>query len=144
MKKKKYLCTVLINITRYNLKYTNVKIMKKWMLFSIIFLLMGTVGLTGCSSDDNDNKEFVEMGQVSNQEGEMRFNSENNQWYIYTFTEGTYDAVRLYYPIQLDDTYKTDGQKVLFSGTYGATDYVAGTPAGTELFIIKLTSISKR
>ena len=50
----------------------------------------------------------------------MRFNSENNQWYIYTFTEGTYDAVRLYYPIQLDDTYKTDGQKVLFSGTYGA------------------------
>ena len=31
------------------------------MLFSIIFLLMGTVGLTGCSSDDNDNKEFVEM-----------------------------------------------------------------------------------
>ena len=96
IKKKKYLCTVLINITRYNLKYTNVK------------------------------------------------NSENNQWYIYTFTEGTYDAVRLYYPIQLDDTYKTDGQKVLFSGTYGATDYVAGTPAGTELFIIKLTSISKR
>jgi hypothetical protein len=118
--------------------------MKKWMLFSIIFLLMGTVGLTGCSSDDNDNKEFVEMGQVSNQEGEMRFNSENNQWYIYTFTEGTYDAVRLYYPIQLDDTYKTDGQKVLFSGTYGAIDYVAGTPAGTEQFVIKLTSISKK
>ena len=43
IKKKKYLCTVLINITRYNLKYTNVKIMKKWMLFSIIFLLMGTL-----------------------------------------------------------------------------------------------------
>ena len=77
------------------------------MLFSIIFLLMGT-------------------------------------WYIYTFTEGTYDAVRLYYPIQLDDTYKADGQKVLFSGTYGAIDYVAGTPAGTEQFVIKLTSISKK
>lgn len=113
--------------------------MKKAMLISFV-LLIGTVSMTGCSDDNSsDNNETV----VSNLQGEVRFNSGNSMWYLYTVEEGSIDMVKDYYPVELKEAFQEVGLKVVFSGKCKIMN-IPDAPAGTESFIITLSSITKK
>lgn len=114
--------------------------MKKTMFISIVLLLIGTVSMTGCGNDNSsDNNETV----VSNLQGEVRFNSGNSMWYLYTVEEGSIDLVKDYYPVELNEAFQEVGMEVMFSGRCKKMN-TSDAPVGTESFIITLTSITKK
>lgn len=116
--------------------------MKKIVLyfFCLLFLFTGTVCIAGCG--DDEQSDFISIGSVENQEGEVNFDSYSKSWYLRVSVPGTIDNVMEYYPIALADEFKKEGLRVRFSGEYAEMegDY---KPAGTECYQIKLSLIKK-
>jgi hypothetical protein len=109
-------------------------------LLTIMCILLSAIGATGCEEKENGNTE--QTFEVTNLKGMITFREDNQKWYILVHKEGTYDEVQVFFPSNLDDTYKIPNTKVVFSGIASnlSTDFVV--PAGTYFFEIKLSFIS--
>ncbi|MBP3243937.1 MAG: hypothetical protein J6M59_02360 [Bacteroidaceae bacterium] len=59
-----------------------------------LFLLAGTVCVAGCG--DDDLKEYVSVGKIENQGGEVCFDKYSKSWYLRVPVPGSVDGVMEY------------------------------------------------
>ena len=102
-----------------------------------------------CSTESELEDPFANLPpnqlNVTNIEGTIKiWNLDNiNEYYIEVFVKGTIDSVVLGFVDDLNDEFKQDGLKVIFSGTYEKSD---NNPrpriGGQDIYSLTLTSIS--
>ena len=113
--------------------------MKKFILLAGAVLLMVAGAMTSCRSDDDE--PFVTTVSVKDIIGIVQFDNQSNRWALCAIASGTIDNVKKYYPIELERDFQKEGLNVIFSGDVSEMPLEAGTPAGTESYFIKLTSM---
>ena len=87
---------------------------KQFVIKAIGLLIMGMVALTSlnsCGSDGDEESSTYEwtgqvVGQVQDQTGTVRYDSNNSRWTISSHTMGTIDETVIYYPVNLPDSLK--------------------------------------
>lgn len=87
------------------------------------------------------------LGSVEEISGTMHFDEYQNSWSIHCPVSGTYDSVLVYYPVELDASFMSEGLKVVFSGDYykmpddSEKDDYKRIVWGHEYYMIKITNI---
>ena len=105
-----------------------------------LFLLAGTVCVAGCG--DDDLKEYVSVGKIENQGGEVCFDKYSKSWYLRVPVPGSVDGVMEYILRNLLTSSRRKACARAFSGEY--VDMVAyNKSAGTECYQITLSLIKK-
>ncbi|MDR2087720.1 MAG: hypothetical protein LBP72_11215 [Dysgonamonadaceae bacterium] len=115
--------------------------MKQNILTIMIFLSI-IIGIVGCEKDENTSNN-TDTAKVTNLEGTVHFYSAVQQWGIAVPEKGTYDAVEIFLPNNLEEAYKKEDKKVRFSGRRFnlSSDVNSGLPVGSKYTGIELSSI---
>ena len=123
---------------------------KQFVIKAIGLLVMGMVAVTSlnsCGSDGDEESSTYEwtgqvVGQVQDQIGTVRYDSNNSRWTISSHTMGTIDETVIYYPVNLPDSLKGDNLSVKFSGDL---ENINITPriGGQKYYKLRLTAVHK-
>lgn len=104
-------------------------------------------GSNESSSDDEDQStyEWTEpiVGQVQDQAGVVRYNSNNSHWIIFSHTEGTIDDAVVYYPVNLPDSLKSENLSVVFSGDLAEINNMP-VVGGQKNYKLRLIAIQRK
>ena len=123
---------------------------KQFVIKAIGLLIMGMVAVTSlnsCSSDGDEESSTYEwsgqvVGQVQDQTGTVRYDSNNSRWTISSHTMGTIDETVIYYPVNLPDSLKGDNLSVRFSGDLADIN-ITPRIGGQKYYKLRLTAIHK-
>ena len=123
---------------------------KQFVIKAIGLLIMGMVALTSlnsCGSDGDEESSTYEwtgqvVGQVQDQTGTVRYDSNNSRWTISSHTMGTIDETVIYYPVNLPDSLKGDNLSVRFSGDLADIN-ITPRIGGQKYYKLRLTAIHK-
>ncbi|MDR2148733.1 MAG: hypothetical protein LBE91_20015 [Tannerella sp.] len=123
--------------------------MKKY-IFLILTLLFIT--FMGCGNNMNgDGKDVTGFCncndaetsfEVTDLQGTVNFNGEVQQWYISVPTEGTIDEVRIFFLCNIQDAYKEQGKRIVFSGKASDFEGSISMIGGYQYYCIELTKIN--
>ncbi|MDR1197753.1 MAG: hypothetical protein LBK94_01900 [Prevotellaceae bacterium] len=117
----------------------------KSLKFAAIMLLLA--GMIGCGKDKENNticdcNSKTNPVEMVNMEGVVNFNESIQKWYIAVYDEGTYDAVKLFLPCNIENSYKEANKKVLLSGIIFDLTTKITAPAGNDYACIEISSMS--
>ena len=123
---------------------------KQFVIKAIGLLIMGMVAVTSlnsCGSDGDEESSTYEwsgqvVGQVQDQTGTVRYDSNNSRWTISSHTMGTIDETVIYYPVNLPDSLKGDNLSVRFSGDLADIN-ITPRIGGQKYYKLRLTAIHK-
>ena len=123
---------------------------KQFVIKAIGLLIMGMVAVTSlnsCSSDGDEESSTYEwsgqvVGQVQDQTGTVRYDSNNSRWTISSHTMGTIDETVICYPVNLPDSLKGDNLSVRFSGDLADIN-ITPRIGGQKYYKLRLTAIHK-
>ncbi len=93
---------------------------------------------TSASSYDENH-----VNDVTDLVGKVLYNKDLKKWCLLVTISNTFDDAVLYIPNTLEDNYKKENEKVMFSGNVFTTKLKPVLPAGTTCYSINLTSIIK-
>ncbi len=123
--------------------------MKTKIILWISALLLLTAG-AGCEKAGNKEKDdskqcFCEnrINTAVNLVGTVLYNKNLKKWCISVSEKNIYDNIVLYIPCDLENSYKKEKEKVVFSGDVFKIVLEEALPAGTTCYCIKITSIEK-
>ena len=100
------------------------------------------------TQEELDISTLEHLGCIEEKSGTMHFDGFRKSWSIVCPVPGSYDSVFIYYPIELDESFMSEGLKVVFSGDYynmpedsEKSDYKI-IVWGHEYYMIKLSNIT--
>ena len=118
--------------------------------FALILLILANFSCKKDKSSTSCAENRTDYLQVNNQEGYIRFSSQNARYYVYLdilpARPGNIDSHNTGYFCDLPAEYRTDGMKVRVSGTLknlNGNDKIEATIGGESPYFFDYTSINK-
>ena len=137
--KKTILFLVLANVS------IGINPMKRKVCIMLLFL-GGCLGMVGCGEKEKeicDCNDKTNSTEITNLSGIVYFKQDIQRWIISVHKEGTFDEVELFIPCNLEEAYREENKKVLFSGTtFDLRSNLNSAPAGSSYACVTISFIN--